>query len=79
MGHLQAELERGLLLIQQKSLEAGAMRQAAHQHTDDEKPFGEYQQVGERHEIFFAVPHLTRKTFAVYQQVDEYDRADDIE
>ena len=55
------------------------MRQAAHQHTDDEKPFGEYQQVGERHEIFFAVPHLTRKTFAVYQQVDEYDCADDIE
>ena len=55
------------------------MRQAAHQHTDDEKPFGEYQQVGERHEKIFAVPHLTRKTFAVYQQVDEYDRADDIE
>ena len=27
LGHLQAELERGLLLIQQKSLEAGAMRQ----------------------------------------------------
>ena len=29
--------------------------------------------------IFFAVPHLTRKTFAVYQQVAEYDCADDIE
>ena len=28
---------------------------------------------------FFAVPHLTRKTFAVYQQVAEYDCADDIE
>ena len=39
----------------------GQCGNAAHQHADEEKPFGEYQQVGERHENFFAVPHLTRK------------------
>ena len=32
----------------------GQCGNAAHQHADEEKPFGEYQQVGERHEQIFS-------------------------